>query len=376
VKNKSRSVKLMLNLKICNKKINSRGFTLVELIISIALGVIITTAAYSLYVGVLHVASRLQGERKLMQRIRVITEKLEYDLGQTDLKKTTIINDEKPGYKTKQANLVAIAMPRAYGKDDDKFQTVKDTGLPIWKSLHIYYKLPGSSNLRMKEVYFQDPSKLVLPISEKELEKYCDGKDDQLVADNVTYFNPQPVKYKKKESSTDPKDRLGRMDIYITLFYKNKKGLDTYYQVKPTFVARNSYYEKPGPLHTPIPTPTPPHDAPITPSDWTGSSVESEDNATVAPSESKQPPIESEVDKLIEPSESKEPSDKPEEEESSIPPELRKHSGRSDDSESSIPPELRKSPEETKDSESSKPPELKSSPDESEDKKPAKPPER
>ncbi|MCD4786133.1 MAG: prepilin-type N-terminal cleavage/methylation domain-containing protein [Candidatus Eremiobacteraeota bacterium] len=266
----------MLNPKSNNKKIGSRGFTLIELIIAMALGMIVTTAAYSLYVGVLHVSSRLQGEKDVINRLRVITEFMDHDLGQTDLKKTTIINAEKPGYKKKQVYLVAMAMPRAYDKDDEKFQTVKDTGLPIWKSLRVYYKLPKSDKLRMKEVYPEDPSELKLPISEKELKSYCDGKDDQLVAGKVTYFNPQPIYLKGKELSEEPKDRLGRMDIYMTLFYTNKKGINTHYEAKPSFVARNSFYEKAGPPHFPIPTPTPPADAPITPSDWKGASTESE----------------------------------------------------------------------------------------------------
>lgn len=266
----------MLNQKSHKEKIGSRGFTLIELIIAMALGLIVTAAAYSLYVGVLHVASRLQGEKYVIDRLRITTEFLDHDLGLTDLKKTTIINSEKPGYKIKQISLVAMAMPQAYDSNDDKFQTVKDNGLPIWKSLRVYYKLPESSELRMKEVYPKDPSKLKLPISEKELKSYCDGKNDKLVAGDVIYFNPQPVYLKGEESSKKPEERLGRMDIYMTMFYTNKKGERTHYQVKPSFIARNSFYEEPGPLHTPIPTPTPPDDAPITPSDWKESSTKSD----------------------------------------------------------------------------------------------------
>lgn len=266
----------MINQKY---RAQARGLTLVELMVAMALGLIIMAAVYSMYMGVLKVAAILEGEKSLARRARVIVRFFYQDIVETDLNKSTLINiDGKTDYEYKQDKLVAIAMPRAYGKDDTLFQTEATNGLPIWKSLRVYYILPHTTDLRMKEVYFQNPDDLKLPISEKQLEEYCDGRNDTALAENVAFLNLLPVYVMldgepvyidiEVNGKKVKKKKIGSMQIFANPFFYNRNNTKSYYKFTRTIYSRNSYYEDPGPPHTPYPTPTPPSTEPIVPSDW------------------------------------------------------------------------------------------------------------
>jgi len=252
-------------MKIFRKKTGQSGLSLLELLIAMVLGMIITTAVYVLYVGSLRISEIVIDEKKEINNLRVIKYLLGKDVKETDLNKAVIINKDDPGFRDNQDELVAMALPEAKGPDDTQFQTREKDGMPVWKRLNIYYVLPGTTELRKKTVYPNKGNEINFPIQPDQVRSYCDGRDDKIISYDVVYFNPQAL-FKINKDKT--KQSLGRMDLYLNLFHKNRKGTRDFSRVQFTLISRNSFYEKPGPLHSPIPTPSPPGDAPTTPSDW------------------------------------------------------------------------------------------------------------
>jgi len=277
------------------KKRHLTGQTLVELMIAMALGLIITAAVYSMFMGVTKVSTSLIGEKDVTKRSRIIIAKLTNDVSEADLNKSTIINfSGKYHYNVGQKQLVAIALPRAYGVPDPKdptsalFQTNPETGLPTWKSLHIYYILPETSDLRLKEIYPTDLKNFKPPITTGQLKQYCDGKNDRIVTKDVAYFNVEPIyimingkpvyingddnsggtSESESKGKKEKRKKIGSLSLYLNLFYRNRRGIPSYHKINHTIMSRNSFYLKPGPSHSPYPTPTPPDKEPIVPSDW------------------------------------------------------------------------------------------------------------
>ena len=248
-----------------NKTRKKSGLSLLELLVAMAIGMIITTAVYTVFIGSQRISQMVIGEKKTINSLRVIKYLIGKDIGESDLNKAVIINNDSPGFKDKQDKLVAIALPEAKGPDDNQFQTKAKNGMPVWKRLNIYYVLAGTTILRKKTVFPNKGNEINFPIGQDQVKSYCNGEDDKIVTDDLAYFNPQAI---FKTTGDGKKKSIGRMDLYLNLVRRNRRGKDIFSRVKFSLTSRNSFYEKPGPLHTPIPTPSPPDDAPITPSDW------------------------------------------------------------------------------------------------------------
>lgn len=248
-----------------NKSIKSgaRGLTLVELIIAMALSMIVTGAVVSMYVLVLNIRTRLAGEKEVVQRSRIVIEEFDYSISRTDINKAAIDVSGTSGFLDNQNVLTAVAIPRAYKSYGEKFYTVDKNGLPDWKGIRIYYVLPNSSVLRMKDVYPEPMPDL--PLSKRKLEAFCDGSG-RILAGNLNSLNVEKI------FVSGVKDKKGNrvaggIRIFLKLYYNDRKGLRHIKEVTREFIARNSEYETPGPNHSPLPTPSPPGNAPIVPSD-------------------------------------------------------------------------------------------------------------
>lgn len=245
------------------RKQGTGGLTLVELIIAMALSMIVTGAVVSMFVLVLNIRTRLSGEKEVIQRSRIIIREFENSINRTDVNKTTMITSSRSGFLDSQNSLTAIAIPRAYDSDEARFYTIGKDGLPEWKGFRIYYVLSNSTELRMKDVY---PDPLPdLPISRNRLKTYCDGSG-RILARDVESLNAESI-YIKGVSDKKGNSVAGGIRFYLRLYYRDRKGLKHVKEITREIIGRNSEYEKPGPDHSPLPTPSPPDDPPIVPYD-------------------------------------------------------------------------------------------------------------
>ena len=257
-----------------NKTKKANGTTLLELIVAMALSIIVTGAVYAMYTNSLHISSRMSGEVMVMQKMRVVLGKMDLDIGQTDLNKSIVITFDDPDfqYTDDQKILTAIGFPRAYGKDDKIFQTDEKTGQPDWKTFRIIYRMRDDDRLRIKDVpisqihYTVDSDNpYIWHIDKERFKSFCDGRGDTAsIADDVACFN---VQKKLVPIQNDKKRSVGDLELYLNLFYINKKGLKSYYKIHRTFYARNSCYVIPGPRHEDFPVRIPPTQAPRNPVD-------------------------------------------------------------------------------------------------------------
>lgn len=245
-----------------------------ELMVAMALSIVVSTAVYIMFVNALKISSLMVGEIKVVQDIRIVLEKMDRDIGQTDLNKSAIITYDDPDftYTDNQQILTAIAFPRAYGPEDTLFQTDKDTGMPLWKTFRIYYRRENEDKLRIKDVPLSQIRYTVdkdlsykWNVDKSQIRELCNGEGDLMVlCGNVACFNVQETL--QKVNARDERS-LGQLDLYLNLYYRNKENIPSYYRIHRTYFARNSAYVDPGPDHTEVIIQIPPDQPPRNPVD-------------------------------------------------------------------------------------------------------------
>ncbi len=257
-----------------NRMKNRQGFTLTELMVAIALSLIISMAIYTMFDNALKISSLMVGEIRVVQDIRVVLERMDRDIAQTDLNKSLVITFDDPDftYTDDQKILTAVAFPRAFGPDDALFQTDEKTGMPVWTTFRIYYRMANEDKLRIKDVPL---SKIKYSVDKDlsykwNLDKFqvrdlCNGEDDLMVlCGNVSCFNIQEI-LQKVDAKNDRS--IGQLELYLNLNYLNKENIPSYYRIHRTFFARNSAYVDSGPDHTEVTVKIPPDQAPRNPVD-------------------------------------------------------------------------------------------------------------
>ena len=257
-----------------NRTKNNKGFTLTELIVAMALSVIVSLAIYTMFDNALKISSLMVGEIRVIQDIRVVLEKMDRDISQTDLNKSAILTYDDPDftYTNNQKILTAIAFPRAYGPEDTLFQTDEKTGMPVWKTFRIYYRMENEDNLHIKDVplsqirYSIDKDlSYKWNLDKSQVRSLCNGQGDLMIlCGNVSCFNIQET---LEKVNIRDKRSIGQLDLYLNLYYRNKENMPSFYRIHRTFFARNSAYVDFGPDHTEVIVKIPPDNAPRNPVD-------------------------------------------------------------------------------------------------------------
>lgn len=107
-----------------------KGFSLLEVLVALAVGSLVTSVMLVTLSGGLNVASHLWGEQEVLLRAELLSARMQPDFCEADLAKARLIKD---------AILVPVALDQG-----GHFQT-DAAGRPLWSGCQLYYEVGGQA---------------------------------------------------------------------------------------------------------------------------------------------------------------------------------------------------------------------------------------
>ncbi|MBS2037549.1 prepilin-type N-terminal cleavage/methylation domain-containing protein [bacterium] len=234
-----------------------RGLSLIELVVALMVGAVVTTLVVSMVAGGLAMTRRFLGEETVFRRAHVIVARLANLIHEADLNQATADQD-------------MLAFPRARD-GSDKFVTNATTGDPVWQGSWLVYR--QSNQLRLLSLAPEQTGKL--PAGANLLRPLANGDGEVLAKDlQSLQFNIEtvdciydPVVPHQRPPSTHAVPAI--VHLSFSLQFRNQRGGFSTFDFTDRLEGWNSFGpQAPDILPTPTTTPTPPFEMPNTANDW------------------------------------------------------------------------------------------------------------
>ena len=129
-----------------SRRQRSRGMTLVELMIAVALSIIVVGGIMAAYVQGLIIAQQEQIHNELQLNMELAMEHL-----RSDLRLSSVGISMMSFYPTNSSKFTAISLPRSIGTDG--LVQVDTNGEVVWNQTIVYHVQPGSPDRLMRTVF-------------------------------------------------------------------------------------------------------------------------------------------------------------------------------------------------------------------------------
>lgn len=234
-----------------------RGLTLMELMVALIAGAVVTALVVSMVAGGLAMTRRFIGEETVFRRAYVITARLAGLVHEADLNLATYDND-----------LLSIPSARDIS---DQFITNNTTGDPVWQGSWLAYAQGRQFRLRRltpKETgTLPAAASLLRPLAQDQGEVLANDLQNLHFAMETVDAIYDPVAPNQRPPLTHPVAAV--VHLSFSLSFINRRGGLSQFDFTDRLEGWNSFSpEDPAILPTPTTTPTPPYKMPSVPYDW------------------------------------------------------------------------------------------------------------